>query len=219
MIPSPFPPIFPSLSRIQTAGFAPANLAGAIDGGRTSRPVSFLSRHPLPLPTLFKPYPHLLRPFPPFAAPSPRWNRARAVALSLLRRRRPPAGLLRSPGPSPAPASPPPASPHRHRPRLPRRRARRPPERRRPRRPEPRSAFLRSGRLFRRRRRPRVSRGPPPLFPLPFPSLGRCSAVPMAAASDHRGAGAASRRPRRRGRLRAHRVAAAWGPAVSRPRP
>nr|BAD25197.1 hypothetical protein [Oryza sativa Japonica Group]BAD25499.1 hypothetical protein [Oryza sativa Japonica Group] len=33
----------------------------------------------------------------------------------------------------------------------------------------------------------------------------------MAAAGDHRGAGAASCRPRR--------VAAAWGPAVSRPRP
>nr|AAV32184.1 hypothetical protein [Oryza sativa Japonica Group] len=50
------------------------------------------------------------------------------------------------------------------------------------------AAFLRSGPLFRRRRRPRVSRGPPPLFPLPFPSLGRRSAVPMAAAGDHRGA-------------------------------
>nr|BAD36003.1 hypothetical protein [Oryza sativa Japonica Group] len=39
----------------------------------------------------------------------------------------------------------------------------------------------------------------------------------MAAAGDHRGMGAASRRPRRRGRLRARRVAASWGPAVSRP--
>nr|AAU90253.1 hypothetical protein [Oryza sativa Japonica Group] len=73
------------------------------------------------------------------------------------------------------------------------------------------AAFLRSGRLLRRRRRPGVSRGPPPLFPLPFPSLGRRSAVPMAAAGDHRGASAASRRRRR--------VAAAWGPAISRPRP
>nr|BAD22088.1 hypothetical protein [Oryza sativa Japonica Group] len=41
----------------------------------------------------------------------------------------------------------------------------------------------------------------------------------MAATDDHRGAGAASRRPRRRGRLQACRVAAAWGPAVSRPCP
>nr|AAQ56517.1 putative retrotransposon protein [Oryza sativa Japonica Group] len=81
------------------------------------------------------------------------------------------------------------------------------------------AAFLRSGRLFCRRRRPRVSRGPPLLFPLPFPSLGRCSAVPMAAAGDHRGAGAASRRLRRLGRPRARRVAAAWGPTVSHPRP
>ncbi|BAD61327.1 zinc knuckle domain-like protein [Oryza sativa Japonica Group] len=52
------------------------------------------------------------------------------------------------------------------------------------------AAFLRSGRLFRHRRRPRVSRGPPPRFPLSLPSLGRRSAVPMAAAGDHRGAGA-----------------------------
>nr|BAD03917.1 zinc knuckle domain-like [Oryza sativa Japonica Group] len=52
------------------------------------------------------------------------------------------------------------------------------------------ATFLRSGRRFRRRRRPGVSQGPPLLFPLPFPSLGRRSAVPMAAAGDHRGAGA-----------------------------
>ncbi|BAT14522.1 Os11g0570200 [Oryza sativa Japonica Group] len=52
------------------------------------------------------------------------------------------------------------------------------------------AAFLRSGRLFRRRRRPRVSRGPSPRFPLSLPSLGRRSAVPMAAAGVHRGAGA-----------------------------
>nr|AAT85233.1 hypothetical protein [Oryza sativa Japonica Group] len=52
------------------------------------------------------------------------------------------------------------------------------------------AALLRSGRLFRCRLRPRVSRGPPPRFPLSLPSLGRRSDVPMAAASDHRGAGA-----------------------------
>nr|BAD62447.1 zinc knuckle domain-like [Oryza sativa Japonica Group] len=52
------------------------------------------------------------------------------------------------------------------------------------------AAFLRSGRRFRRRRRPGVSRGPPLRFPLSLPSLGRRSAVPMAAAGDHRGAGA-----------------------------
>ncbi|BAD88092.1 calphotin-like protein [Oryza sativa Japonica Group] len=52
------------------------------------------------------------------------------------------------------------------------------------------ATFIRSDRLFRRHRRPRVSRGPPPHFPLSLPSHGRCSAVPMAAAGDHRGAGA-----------------------------
>src|SRR5512133_684793 len=52
------------------------------------------------------------------------------------------------------------------------------------------TAFLRSGRRFHRRRRPVVSRGPPLRFPLSLPSLGRRSAVPMAAAGDHRGAGA-----------------------------
>ncbi|BAD45120.1 zinc knuckle containing protein-like [Oryza sativa Japonica Group] len=52
------------------------------------------------------------------------------------------------------------------------------------------ATFHPSGRLFRCRRRPRVSRGPPPRFSLSLPSLGRRFAVPMAAAGDHRGAGA-----------------------------
>nr|AAK52155.1 hypothetical protein [Oryza sativa Japonica Group] len=41
----------------------------------------------------------------------------------------------------------------------------------------------------------------------------------MAAAGGHRGAGASSRRPRRCSRLWAHRVATAWGLAVSPPCP
>ncbi|BAD45116.1 zinc knuckle domain-like [Oryza sativa Japonica Group] len=52
------------------------------------------------------------------------------------------------------------------------------------------TAFLRSGRLLRRRRCLGVSRGPPLHFPLSLPFLGHRSAVPMAATGDHRGAGA-----------------------------
>nr|BBF89766.1 zinc knuckle domain-like [Oryza sativa f. spontanea] len=52
------------------------------------------------------------------------------------------------------------------------------------------AAFLHSGRRFRRPRCPGVSRGPSLPVPPPLRSLGRCSAAPMVAGGDHRGAGA-----------------------------
>nr|BBF89836.1 zinc knuckle domain-like [Oryza sativa f. spontanea]BBF89839.1 zinc knuckle domain-like [Oryza sativa f. spontanea] len=54
------------------------------------------------------------------------------------------------------------------------------------------AAFLRSGRRFRRPRRPGVSREPPLSLPSPLRSLGRRSAAPVVAGGDHRGAGAPS---------------------------
>nr|BAH80002.1 putative retrotransposon protein [Oryza sativa Indica Group] len=81
------------------------------------------------------------------------------------------------------------------------------------------AAFLHSGRRFRRPRCPGVSRGPSLPFPPPLRSLGRCSAAPMVAGGDHRGAGAPlpSAVPARppSGAPRGCQV----GPAVSRPRP
>nr|BBF89752.1 zinc knuckle domain-like [Oryza sativa f. spontanea]BBF89760.1 zinc knuckle domain-like [Oryza sativa f. spontanea]BBF89763.1 zinc knuckle domain-like [Oryza sativa f. spontanea] len=52
------------------------------------------------------------------------------------------------------------------------------------------AVFLRSDRRFRRPRCPGVSRGPPLSLPSLLRSLGRCSAAPMVAGGDHRGAGA-----------------------------
>ena len=190
MIPSPFSPAFPSLSPSDSFEFLPEILAGVIDGAEIAAPVSFLSGRSLSLPSLFKRSPGLPPPFPPLAALSPRRIRARAVVLSLRRHRRAPVRRRCRPGPPPTSAPPPSASPHPRRPRPPLRFGRRPPEHRRPRPPEP------------RRRLPSL-RSPFPSSPstrgepwtaisLPpsLPSLGRRSAVPMATAGDHRGAGA-----------------------------
>nr|BAC92585.1 hypothetical protein [Oryza sativa Japonica Group] len=184
------------------------------------------------------------RPFPPSpAALSPSRRYIFAPRASLLRFRRSPLALavgfvlatstslsavaadLRyaadvAPGFLPSAASPPSASPRRRRPRPPLRFARRPPERRRPRRPEPRRRLLPLRPPFPSSPSIGVSRGPLRSLPPSLLSLGCHSAAPLVAGGDHRGAGAPfSRRPCRRGRLRARPRGCQVGPAVSRPRP
>jgi hypothetical protein len=138
VIPSLFPPTFPSLSPSDSLGFNPAKFAGASMEPEIAAPVSFLPGRPLSLPSLYNCSPCLTPPFPPLAARSFRRIRARAVVLSLRRRRRAPLRRRRRSGPPPVSASPPSASPRPRQPRPPLRFARRPSERRRPRRSEPR---------------------------------------------------------------------------------
>src|SRR5512135_3812254 len=103
-----------------------------------SAPVSFLSGRSLPLSALYICSPSSAPPFPPLAAHSRRRIRARAVHLSLRRRRRAPFRRRRRSGLPPYSATPPSASPGCRRPRPPLRFVRRLPEHRRPRYPEPR---------------------------------------------------------------------------------
>ncbi|BAD88228.1 zinc knuckle containing protein-like [Oryza sativa Japonica Group] len=185
-----------------------------------SAPVSSLSGHALLLPVLFKRPPCSSPPFPPLAAHSPRRNRARTVAPPLRRRRRAPVRHRRRSGLPPHSASPPSASPRRRRPRPRLRFARRPSEHRRPRRPEPRRRLLPFRPPFPSSPSTGVSRRPLHSLPPSLLSPGCRSAAPVVAGGDHRGAGASpSRRPCRRGRLRARPRGCQVGPAVSRPCP